>query len=371
MKVSNIYIRRFKRLKEMSVSFVNETLGDVNNRYLILGDNGSGKTSLLQAIALPLALATRSIRSIQEFDWIGFESDRFFLPEKPYVELTIDFSAEENLATQELAQQWDNMRNSIGATQPSFQRTNYVAPGNEQTVTLILDGDECYVKESDAARFQFLGRFYARMLIAKGMVNVARRFHALPGVFWFDQFRNNGQRFRNPEDEIEPGRIAYDAGIKELRTKLNGWRYAKQNEERTYHYDYLDEIEKLYQLIFPSRKFSRSSLIPGKESNPSMDNFFFLLNDGDNEYDLTEMSGGEQAIFPILVQYVLKRIAHSVVLIDEIDMNLHAPAAQLLVNKLRKIDPTSQFIFTSHSETVSSQMNEGAICRLAGGTLCL
>lgn len=55
MKVESIGINNFKRFESMEVSFKNQTLNTVSNRFLVLGDNGTGKTTLLQAIALPLA----------------------------------------------------------------------------------------------------------------------------------------------------------------------------------------------------------------------------------------------------------------------------------------------------------------------------
>ncbi|MGA1263748.1 MAG: AAA family ATPase, partial [Prochlorothrix sp.] len=83
MKVESITVQNFKRFDNIEVSFKNKTLGEVTNRFLILGDNGSGKTTLLQAIALPLALATKKIQSLSEFDWIGFLSSRFWLCGSP------------------------------------------------------------------------------------------------------------------------------------------------------------------------------------------------------------------------------------------------------------------------------------------------
>jgi predicted ATP-binding protein involved in virulence len=83
------------------------------------------------------------------------------------------------------------------------------------------------------------------------------------------------------------------------------------------------------------------------------------------------MSAGEQAVFPMLYQIVRKQIAYSIVLVDEIDLNLHPPAAQLLVNQLPKIAPTCQFIFTTHSEAVNDVIGEEETYRLPGGSLCL
>ena len=74
MKVESISIRDFKIFENLEVSFKNKTLEEVSNRFLVLGDNGTGKTTLLQAIALPLSLATRSAQSVSHFDWVGFSS---------------------------------------------------------------------------------------------------------------------------------------------------------------------------------------------------------------------------------------------------------------------------------------------------------
>jgi predicted ATP-dependent endonuclease of OLD family len=61
------------------------------------------------------------------------------------------------------------------------------------------------------------------------------------------------------------------------------------------------------------------------------------------------MSSGEQAVFSVMYDFVRQRIAHSVVLIDELELHLHPPQQQSLYNALRKIGPSCQFILTSHS----------------------
>jgi len=74
---------------------------------------------------------------------------------------------------------------------------------------------------------------------------------------------------------------------------------------------------------------------------------------------------------PFLYEFVRLQIANSVVLIDEIDLNLHPPIAQLLVSQLSRIGPTCQFIITTHSETVSNVISQDETYRLPGGSLCL
>ena len=118
--------------------------------------------------------------------------------------------------------------------------------------------------------------------------------------------------------------------------------------------DYLRKLEGLYQNIFPGRAFHDSEFLPRADSPTEYDSHFLLRDEGGELYDIAEMSGGEQSVFPILYDFVRQQIANSVVLIDEVDLNLHPPAAQHLMKQLIKFEPSCQFIITTHSEAVSS-----------------
>jgi predicted ATP-binding protein involved in virulence len=96
-----------------------------------------------------------------------------------------------------------------------------------------------------------------------------------------------------------------------------------------------------------------------------------MLSDGNRTYDIEEMSAGEQAVFPMLFEFVRQRIRNSIVLIDEIDLNLHPPLAQALLANLPRLGPQCQFIFTTHSSAISEIVSPHEILRLEGGLPCL
>ncbi|MFB2835160.1 AAA family ATPase [Floridanema evergladense] len=369
MKVESITVQKFKRFDNLEVSFKNKTLQEVTNRFLILGDNGTGKTTLLQAIALPLALATKQIQAVSEFDWVGFLAGRFWIGGSPQIELEISFEDEELEATRLVARKWYE-------SQPfEFRPRDFVEPGNSRLVRLTLNGEYWKVGDENKLeeRSQFQGRYYAKRLL-KTDPSARSEFSRLPSVFWFDQFRNLGS---NPIRESSgdgqtdhTSSIPFDLGVGRLRQYLIEWDQRRRNSHRNASDDYLSQLQNLYTKVFPERSFHGVEYQPSNDSPTEM-NTYFTLNDGHRTYDIVEMSAGEQAVFPMLYEIVRQQIAYSIVLVDEIDLNLHPPAAQLLVNQLPKIAPTCQFIFTTHSEAVNDVIGEEETYRLPGGSLCL
>ena len=281
----------------------------------------------------------------------------------------MSFEEEELETTRELARLWYDR-------QPQEFRSDreFVEPGMNRTVRVILTGDFWKVGDRPAERAQFRGRYYAQWFINRGEQSVRSYFPKLPGIFWFDQFRNLGSNSSHEGTgdglKEQSGSVSFELGVGYLRRFLIDWRRKQEAGNRSYPIDYLRQLEGLYKKVFPDRSFGGLENLPSLNS-PTEDSTYFLIDDGFRRYDLVEMSAGEQSVFPILYEFVRQQIAYSVVLIDEIDLNLHPPAAQFLVSQLPKIAPTCQFIITTHSESVSDVVGESDTHRLAGGALCL
>ncbi|MBC5794819.1 MAG: AAA family ATPase [Sphaerospermopsis sp.] len=366
MKVESIYIQNFKKFQDLRVSFKNKILDEVSDRFLILGDNGSGKTTLLQAIALPLALATGRIQKVSDFDWIGFLPGRYWKWGTPRIELEVSFEEEELEATRKIAKIWYDSLPS------DFRPDEFIQPGNSRVVKVILNGEHWKAGNTPEERAQFRGRYYAQSFINRGDQSVRHYFSQLPGIFWFDQFRNLGtpsQEAGEGNKELR-GETSFDLGVGRLRQYLIRWK-RRQEVGIKHENDYLQQLERLYKKVFPDRCFVEYlEELPSLES-PTEETTYFLLSDGNRTYDIAEMSAGEQSIFPILYEFVRQQIAYAVVLIDEIDLNLHPSASQFLTGQLMRIAPTCQFIITTHSEAVSNVISENDRYRLSGGVLCL
>jgi len=127
--------------------------------------------------------------------------------------------------------------------------------------------------------------------------------------------------------------------------------------------DFFQELEKAYQTVFPHCSFV------GLQPRQGIDNFlktpwFYLHNGQGQEYEISELSGGERAVLPILMDFVNWRLHHSIILIDELELHLHPPMQQMLLRALGKLGSHNQFIITTHSDYVESIVPESALVRI-------
>ena len=73
MKVQSIQLKYFKKFRNIpDLDFTNPETGLARDLILLIGMNGSGKTSILQAIAATLGVATGRLQKLSDLDWMGY-----------------------------------------------------------------------------------------------------------------------------------------------------------------------------------------------------------------------------------------------------------------------------------------------------------
>ncbi|MDR0682097.1 MAG: AAA family ATPase [Dysgonamonadaceae bacterium] len=351
MKIRNITFQHYKKfIRKKDFSFC-KTNGEVNGLTLIVGDNGTGKSSLLQAIVAMIAPLTRDRFKASDIDWSGFEY-RFLQTGKMPLQMnaTVEFGNEEIDETISLAKKLTEKGIKLGI------------PGNNKEVVLTFDYETEKTKTKHARNYyQFSGYQYAKKLTTYEP-DKSKLFENVGNIYWYTEQRSSNS-INNPFDKEE-------LQINSIRTFLaSAYNFHLAIEQKKIklqpgQFDYYSHLARLYQTVFPDRKFSGS--VPRFDLLEKSEAPDFFLHDDKNEYELSEMSAGERAIFPILMDFARYNINNSIIIIDEIELHLHAPLQQAFVRALPKLGKNNQFILTSHSDSVAVMFdeNENQIIRL-------
>lgn len=204
------------------------------------------------------------------------------------------------------------------------------------------------------------GRDYAKQLLrSEGF----QAFEQVGTVFWYTEQRTSTSLTTENTDK----KLEITENI--LRDRLSKWRQFHQDIEtgrikqlRPGQKDVYAEIERAYQKVFPERSFEGP--VPRENIDDILSEPWFYLHDSKNQYEISEMSGGERAIFPILMDFANWNIHNSVILIDELELHLHPPMQQALLRTLPKLGKNNQFIITTHSDYVEQLVPEAHIIRL-------
>jgi predicted ATPase len=351
MKIISIRLERFKRFRDYTLEFYNKV--GMPNITVLVGDNGAGKTSILQAIAATLGTATKQINDPAELEWPGFVVDGLSASHRGFSEVTLNMQFEQS---------------ELEATQEFYDKSDYptapkaTRPGNQKELSLIwtTNPDAKYLvstKPQKASYFyQFQGRRYAYNLLYNRIAE-PDMFKKIGGVFWYTEQRTAytlapfapegvGRNGKSPIKQVQDE--------ESMRRLLTNWFAASRDDK-------LERFNEYYGRLFPGRRLSRIGDTYGASTTPI---YFY---DGHHDYDISELSGGERALMPLLLDFVEWGINNSVILIDELELHLHPPLQQALLALLPQLGHNNQFILTTHSDSVANLVPTDAIQRIEEG----
>lgn len=364
MKIKNLLLRNYKKFNQWEQSFCED--GVPHDMILIVGNNGSGKSSILQSIAMIVGAAVKPFTKPSGLDYPGFRWNNIQRGRMPVeIKVTLQFSDEEIEATRQFS----------ASLAQKFPEKQFHLPGKNREVQVWLDYVEDKIIANTLAGFlQTKGYQYALQL-SKFEQNFDRLFKQVGSFYLYHEQRTAvsidaskliGDTSGNGENKV----VDVDENL--LKEQLFKWFIFHQNiintqrgfELREGQRDLFFELERRYQLLFRGHSFK------GFAPKMSPDQFFdteqdFWLYDGINDYEFSEMSGGERAIFPMLIDFANRNINNSIIIIDEVELHLHPPLQQALIRALPLLGSNNQFILTTHSDDVASMFSESQIIRLS------
>lgn len=357
MKLRKIRIDNFRQVSTWEHSFM-DSLGRVRDVTLLVGPNGSGKTSILDAIAAAFYPLTR-INALRPGLEMSLKRIVRHGASFTQVKAEIEFSPQEitnALAVLELfGSKMDGEEDAIRQSQMVSFTWTYPDPKGVHE----WGRTECH-PHGGWSMFRTRSRI-AHLLATQRLRNTSL-LESAGAVFTFDQQRMLfGKQIPRPIWEI----LASSGSLPEMAV-TQPIDLLGAPDRRTTDPRLLLLSMAIQELLPPSRsatwnepsdfakvrdmfsRICRPSAIKGAVRD-EVERFDIEFARGDTPYAYADLSSGEQMVLLILIRMVSERIHGSLLLIDEVELHQHPIWQRRLLDDIRRMGAHNQIIATTHS----------------------
>lgn len=315
MRIDFLELRNFRNIKTAKLSFENKKF------VVIVGDNGSGKTAILEAITKAYVPVLRSVNSeaVKKCDLTNNDIQFGTSSTGVIVGVTLD----------DKKYTWMNKRRV--SSQLSFEKVI------EDKELLQNDLKKLKNKYMECAEKKALPLvlYYGTDRIIR---NVPQRGH-------IKSFEVT-DALRNCFDNVNYFRDFYDWFKTEEDIELRGLR-----DNKNYRNVKLDCVRNAIETMVKGYSNLRIELAPSR---------MLLTNKEGIDLEVEQLSGGYKAVLSVVAD-IAKRLSianpnsenplkeEAVILIDELDLHLHPKWQKTIVEDFKRTFPNCQFIISTHS----------------------
>jgi predicted ATP-binding protein involved in virulence len=360
MKIKKINITNIKSIDNLELSLMDENTGKPHNVLLLVGENGTGKTTILQSIASCFTCN----RSKYEGKMLDYDD---VAKTKPFAAISLDLK----LNSLEL--------NHYGKTKKHRIEQVIVKEEVKFKHHILKKGNEPFYQTED---YQTLNDNMSKF-----------REEPLIGgyVLFFDAYRIvsdlriNGPSSKIPDSPIDGALMPSIVQLTYHEEQFHSDRFqhtkqwivnldykeAKLYRERQEDSGLFNRVIQAFNLLLSPYTFSRVS-------NKSE----ILFSTPSGEIEVGFLSDGMKSIFSmigdILFRFSLPYMdkddidvdavlnTEAIVLVDEIDCHLHPKWQLNIIPAMRSLFPNVQFIMTTHSPLIVKSVNPDEIIKLGG-----
>jgi predicted ATPase len=358
VKLAKLRIENFRQLgtggKPLDLDFT-DALGRVRDFTLLVGPNGCGKTTILDAIACAFETATGLPTVRPRFERVPRAVVTRSAAEAR-VTCEVRFDAVEVEATTEIIRESGELDLPPAATEVTLT-WRYPHPDRTRDHGAV----RCTPGESAAL-------FLNRVRVARLLATRTRGWDALyqaGGVFTFDQDRTGlsrtisrqlwniiqgteGAARKSPNKRTaDPRTLLIALALQSLVPRLDG--VAPDHE--------FERLKETYARICSPRKIIGAV-------RDEMGEFGIEFTDGTTTYQYDGLSSGEKMVLLLLTRFVAEHIHRSIVLIDEVELNQHPLWQRRLLHMIPQMGVGNQIIATTHSPYLRDAVPPDAVIDL-------
>ena len=321
MRIDFLEMINFRNMKNQRISFENKKF------VVLIGDNGSGKTTILEAITKAFVPVLRTVNS-QAFK----ECD---LANNDIMHGTTSTAVKVGIALDDKQYIWTNKRRL--SSQIPFEEG---IEDKEQDDLKLLK--KVYAKEVEEKNLPLVLYYGTDRIIRE----VPRRGHIK--TFAITDALNNCF------DNVNYFRDFYDWFKTEEDVELRGIR-----DNKDYKNPRLNCVRNAIERMIKGYSNLRIELQPSR---------MIMTNSEGVDLQIEQLSGGYKAVLSVVAD-IAKRLSianpdsdnpleeEAVILIDELDLHLHPKWQKNIVDDLKRTFPNCQFIISTHSPFIIQSLN--------------
>lgn len=362
MQIQSFSLKNIGQFQDLSVSLA-PAQHYPSNITVFIGNNGSGKTSLLKSVTTALTWFVARLKHDKSNGTPIPESVILNTANSAAVEIIVN---DQNLQQQKQAYTWRITKNR---TARKAEFTTYLTELNQLT-----DYYKQWLEQDDQSSLPLIA-FYP---VERSVIDIPlkiREKHQFLQIDGYDNALNNAVDFRRffewfrDREDIENEfikdlilRIKQDLVDQDLFNKIDEYNSGKFKDVQ------LEAVRQAIYTFMPDFKNLQVSRKP---------RLAMIIDKNEKTLNVNQLSQGEKSLMA-LVGDIARRLAmmnpsldnpllgKGIILIDEIDMHLHPQWQRSIVQRLQMTFPNCQFILTTHSPLVISDTQDILVYDLDG-----
>ncbi|WP_414529719.1 AAA family ATPase [Nodularia chucula] len=345
MRIEELHLENFRGFQELHLNKCPSQL------LVFIGSNGSGKSSILDSIAILLSRFIHELLSNEPY----------------YKKLEFDLTEDD---------------------------ININASKTQESIRIVIDSDIKLSWEISIDRDKF------KSVIQKKEINqYISNLHqtlknepslSIPLLVYYQTQRRvinsaSGKRINRKRNQFDAYKSAFSNNINDFKEFFNWFKEEEEYEneirlrkDNSFRNPSLEIVRKAIEIFlesFPDSTFINLHVarVSSREiTNHRFDSPSLVIEKNGDPFKLDQLSDGEKTLLMIVVD-IARRLAilnpsitkpsellekgTGIILIDEIDLHLHPQWQRIVIPSFRKTFPNCQFIVTTHSPQVLSEVN--------------